>query len=192
MGSIFDSTKNTRSILTDSFRFLRSDVPDHLTAREIQWLLEQNVLTIVDLREDGERGRRKCPLEEDERFHYISMPVTGGNAVPKTPEEVSQSYIRMADDQMKKIIGTIWNAKSNVMYFCNAGKDRTGVVSAILLSKLGKTPEYILADYMKSGENLKDMLEQYAASESRVRLDVITPHENYMKAFLAWLNGRKM
>lgn len=41
----------------------------------------------------------------------------------------------MLDSQMYRIIDLICNAKSNVLYFCNAGKDRTGVVSAILLLK---------------------------------------------------------
>ncbi len=39
--------------------------------------------------------------------------------------------------EIDKIINTIMNADSNVMYFCGAGKDRTGVVSAIILRKLG-------------------------------------------------------
>ena len=42
----------------------------------------------------------------------------------------------MLDEKMEKIIHTIMNAKSNVLFFCGAGKDRTGVVSAIIWKKL--------------------------------------------------------
>ena len=56
------------------------------------------------------------------------MPVTGGNAVPPCREQVAKSYLNMVDGQMERIVDTIWNARSNVLYFCSAGKDRTGVV----------------------------------------------------------------
>jgi len=34
-----------------------------------------------------------------------------------------------------------------IMYFCNIGKDRTGVISALLLSIIGVPDEFIIADY---------------------------------------------
>lgn len=43
---------------------------------------------------------------------------------------------------MDNIIDTILNADTNVVYFCNAGKDRTGVVTAIILSNLGYENNY--------------------------------------------------
>lgn len=35
IGSILKNTKNTRAILPDSFRFVRSDVPDCITELEV-------------------------------------------------------------------------------------------------------------------------------------------------------------
>lgn len=95
MSSIFTSTHNTRSILLDSYRFIRSDVPDKLTEDETQWLIDHNVTTIVDLREMPERSYRKCPLEDHPLFNYLNLPVTEGNIVPKTTGDVSRSYIKM-------------------------------------------------------------------------------------------------
>lgn len=63
----------------------------------------------------------------------------------------------MIDAQMEKIIDIIMKAESNVMYFCTAGKDRTGVVSAMILRRLGFDDETIIEDYMKSKDNLMDM-----------------------------------
>lgn len=187
MGSLLSSTKNTRSILPDSVRFVRSDVPNCITEQEIQWLIEHNIVTIVDLRQDEERIKKKCPLIDDCRFQYFCMPVTGGDIIPKTVDEVSKSYISMVDSQMDKIINTIMSAAANVLFFCNAGKDRTGVVSAILLHKLGMDRKYIIDDYMESGENLKDMLKMYAEKFPEVDVDIITPHVRYMEEFLEWL-----
>ena len=76
--------------------------------------------------------------------------------------------------------------KKNVLYFCNSGKDRTGVVSAILLYKAGMNLEYIIEDYMKSKANLKNMLESYAKQFLEVNIEVITPHERYIKGFMEW------
>ena len=187
MGSLLKSTNNTRAILPDSFRFVRSDVPDRITEPEIQWLVDHNIVTVIDLRQDDERHRRKCPLVDNDSFHYICAPVTGGDIIPKTVDDVSASYIKMVDGRMHEIIHTIMNAKTNVLFFCNAGKDRTGIVAAILLHKMGFSREYILDDYMLSGENLKELLETYAKQSSEVNIDIITPHVRYMDEFLAWL-----
>ena len=92
---------------------------------------------------------------------------------------------------MRKIIDTIWNAKTNVLYFCNAGKDRTGVVSALLLYKIGMSRDYIVNDYMESKSNLKDMLEAYAVQCPNVDIDVITPHERYICEFISDFERRE-
>lgn len=155
MKSILNSTRNTRAILPDSLQYIRSDVPSCLTEQEVQWFLDNNIITIIDLREDAEREQKKCPLIDDQRFQYFCMPVTGGNAIPKSTDGVSKSYIKMVDEHMDKIIDTIMCADTNVLFFCNAGKDRTGVVSAMILHKLGMNKDYIIKDYMESKENLR-------------------------------------
>ena len=186
MGYIFKHTLNTRSILEDNLRFIRSDVPMQVSEDEREWLLENEIVTIVDLRSDEERTKKECPLAIDKRFSYYCMPVTGGNAIPKSVDDVSKSYIHMVDEQLHNTIEFIWNANSNVLYFCNAGKDRTGVVSAILLCKAGMSLKYIINDYMKSKLNLKNMLEAFAKQNPEIDINVITPQERYMKEFLEW------
>lgn len=189
--SIFKSTLNTRQILKDSLRFIRSDVPVQVSEEERTWLLANDITTIIDLRTEEERLRKECPLAKDERFQYYCMPVTGGNAVPQTVQDVSKSYINMVDAQLYQTIEFICNAKSNVLYFCNAGKDRTGVVSAILLYRAGMSLDYIVEDYMKSAINLKSMLETYAKQNPEIDVNVITPQERYMKEFLEWFCNEK-
>ncbi|MCM1286976.1 MAG: tyrosine-protein phosphatase [Clostridium sp.] len=184
--SLFESTKNTRKIIKNSFRYIRSDVPIFLSDKERQWLIDNDVKTIIDLREEIERQQKPCILENDSDFIYISLPVKGGNAVPISTSKVAVSYINMVDDVMENIINTIMNANTNVLYFCNAGKDRTGVVSAIILSKLGYSKQYIIDDYLLSGVNLKDELQLFAKNNPDVDIDVITPKSEYMERFLEW------
>lgn len=152
-----ESTLNTRTIIQNSLQYIRSDVPNNLTDEEVDWLIYNNICTIVDLREDIERQQKKC---------------------------------RLIDDNMTQIIDTIIKAKTNVLYFCNAGKDRTGVVSAIILHSLGMSDDYIVEDYMKTKENFADALENFAKQCPEVDINVITPSERYMREFLGWLKER--
>ena len=90
----------------------------------------------------------------------------------------------MIDEQMDKIVNTIMNADSNVFYFCGAGKDRTGVVSAIILKKLGYDDQTIIDDYMKSKENLYDFLMGYGEEHPEVDINTILPKEENIKRVL--------
>ena len=184
MVSLFSTTRNTRPLLPDSLRYIRSDVPDRITRQEMQWLIDNGITTIIDLRTDAESREKPCPLAPDSRFRYQCLPVTGGNRVPATPADVPESYITMADPQMAHIIRTILRAPDNVLYFCNAGKDRTGVVSAILLRHLGYPDGYIVEDYLKSADNLRQLLDEYVSRFPEVDREVITPKASYMEAFL--------
>lgn len=165
-------------------RYIRSDVPLNLTDEEIQWLLDNNITTLVDLRSDEEVGRQPCELAAKEGFQYYHLPVTGGGGTPRSLEHLHTVYSQMIDKQMEKIIDTIKNAKSNVMYFCTAGKDRTGVVSAVLLRELGYSDEVIIDDYMKSKDNLIDMLTAYVKEHPEVDIEIIIPHVDNMSRLL--------
>ena len=183
---IFENTLNTRPIFDNSLKFIRSDVPVAISENEKLWLLSNNIRTIVDLRTDTERTKKECPLINDKRFSYYCFPITGGDKIPSSPDDVSKSYISMVDSQFNKLIEFLSDTKSNVLYFCNAGKDRTGVMSAILLHKFGMDTQYIIDDYMKSKSNLKDILQSFAKQNTSINIDVITPNERYMKEFLDW------
>ena len=50
MSSLLQSTKNTRVLPTGTNQYFRSDFPENLTDEEIQWLLDNNIITIVDLK----------------------------------------------------------------------------------------------------------------------------------------------
>ena len=187
--SLLKSTQNTRTLLTGSYRYIRSDVPGSLTDDEVRWLYQNGITTIVDLRSEGEFLRKPCRLEHEEGFTYHHMPVTGDGAVPDSPEEVPASYVGMIDDQMERIIHTIMNADSNVLYFCNAGKDRTGVVSAIILYRMGFDDQTIIADYMKTKENLMDLLEAYVREHPEVDHFTVIPKKENIMAVLAYLKS---
>lgn len=187
MSSLLQSTRNTRVLPTGTMRYIRSDVPENLTDKEVQWLLDNNITTIVDLRSDEEIVKRPCCLKDRDGFRYFHLPVTGGGDTPKSLEHLHIVYRQMVDEKMEKIIDTIMNAESNVMYFCTAGKDRTGVVSAILLKRLGFSDEVIIDDYMKSKDNLMEMLMTYVSVHPEVDMEIIIPRKENMEQLLKQL-----
>ena len=184
MSSWLPSTLNTRPLPTGDLRFIRSDCPKALTEEEVAWLLENHITTIVDLREKKEYEKTPCRLETESGFTYFHMPVTGGGDTPKSPEDVAAVYLGMLDQQMDRIIQTILEAKTNVLYFCGAGKDRTGVVSAVILKKLGFDDQTIIEDYMKSKENLLDFLTSYVKAHPQVDINIILPNERNIQKVL--------
>lgn len=184
MGSLLKSTLNTRALPIDGMRYIRSDAPLDLTKEEIQWLLNNNITTLVDLRSEQELERRPCPLQKVEGFTYYHLPVAGGGDTPKSRAHLHEIYQGMLDEQMNTILNTMLNATSNVMYFCTAGKDRTGVVSALLLNQLGISEDVIVEDYMKSKENLLDMLTTYVKNHPEVDIDIIIPQEENIQRVL--------
>ena len=161
-----------------------------LMDEEIQWLLNHNITTLVDLRSSEEVEQKPCPLKEIDGFTYYHLPVTGGGGTPRSREHLHGVYRAMLDTQMDVILETILNATSNVMYFCTAGKDRTGVVTALLMKKLGVKEEVIVEDYMKSKENLIEMLTTYVCEHPEVDIDIIVPHEeNILKVLMTVENA---
>lgn len=186
MGSLLKSTLNTRALPLGGIRYIRSDVPVNLTTEEVKWLLNNDITTLVDLRSEQEAEQTPCPLRQIPSFTYYHLPVTGGGNTPKSRKQLYEIYRGMVDKQMDAILDTILSAKSNVMFFCTAGKDRTGVVSALLLKRLGASEDIIIEDYMRSKDNLKNMLDGYVTAHPETDIDIITPREENIKAVLSF------
>jgi len=186
MPSLLQSTANTRPVLPGNDRLLRSDVPLSPTPADVDFLLSRSITTLIDLRSEAEITRKPCSLASDARFTYHHMPVTGGNAMPNSPADVPLSYLRMVDAQMERILRTIQESEG-VMYFCTAGKDRTGVVSALLQREYGMSPEAIAAEYALSGDHLQSLFTDFYARHPEINVEIYTPKKEYMLQFLAML-----
>ncbi len=184
MPSLLLSTWNTREIRPGSGRF-RSDVPVHLLPGEVRWLRDvRGVSLAIDLRSEAEQAAKPCALKNIPGITYESRPVITGDIVPHCPEDVPRSYAAMTGGDLRGTLERIWNHPGGVIWFCNAGKDRTGVVSALLLRRMGAGLDEIAADYARSADNLRLMLAEFVARRPDLSLDVVTPREWYIREFL--------
>ena len=72
MSSLLQSTLNTRALPTGDLRYIRSDFPGNLSDDEVQWLVDNSITTIVDLREEKEYKAKSCRLETENGFTFWS------------------------------------------------------------------------------------------------------------------------
>ena len=79
---------------------------------------------------------------------------------------------------------TIANAKWGVMFNCSAGKDRTGVNSALLLWLCGVRKSDIVYDYMRTKENNKERFELIHQNFPELDMNIVIPNENNMISFM--------
>ena len=192
---LLSNTLNTRDLggypiecgkVTTYKVFLRSDVPIQVSDDDIELLLSNNITTIVDLRSDDEVQSKPCALKNDKKFEYYHCKAHGDGCLPASVEAVPNSYFEMVDEQktILNIMRVLAEAKGGVLYHCTAGKDRTGVISALLLLLVGVRKTDILADYQISQAYLGSMLQQYCKSNKNVDVNIITPKAEYMGKFL--------
>ena len=70
------------------------------------------------------------------------------------------------------------------MFNCTAGKDRTGVVSAILLLHVGVCEEDIVENYVLTKEYGKGRLELIHKNFPELDMNIVTPCKMFMEQFL--------
>jgi protein-tyrosine phosphatase len=146
-----------------------------LTDSDISKLKELKIRTVVDFRGTSEVERGKDRLPEGVRS--VGLPIDI-NSLPKPEESSSGSSANGADNGMLRATRSIMLFKTDVysafirelsdpqnrplLFHCTAGKDRTGVGGAILLTLLGVPWEtvkedYLLSNYYRKEQNEKDL-----------------------------------
>ena len=98
--------------------------------------------------------------------------------------------MEMGSDVIKKVYKIFYDnyaCKIQGDVFLYGGQDRTGVVSALILKRLGFSDEIIIDDYRKSKDNLMDMLTAYVSIHPEVDIEIIIPHRENMEHLLRQL-----
>ena len=145
----------------------RADGLHRLTPADLRCLRRLGLRTVVDLRTAGEvDDRGRIEAHPDVRYHHLPMfdvlPPVEELAQWERPEFVAAEYLRMlaaGAATMRAVLGMLTDpATYPVAYHCFAGKDRTGILSAVVLELLGVSDEDIIADYALSREGMDRML----------------------------------
>lgn len=145
----------------------RSDALHALTPADVAKLRDDLAVSdIVDLRSSYELANEGRGLLEHEPIAFHHTPLFDGDpsrADRSAAAEMSlgERYVGMMRFGHAPIVETIRllaRADRGAVYHCAAGKDRTGVISAIVLGALGVPDELIVADYALSAERIDDII----------------------------------
>jgi protein-tyrosine phosphatase len=134
----------------------RSDALHQLDDGGVAGLAALHLRTIVDLRTHGEVEIAPSPLDAlSARHSHVSL--LGGD-MESLPLELDAIYRYMVDECGDAIADAIRPMCSDggfpALVHCSAGKDRTGIVIAMVLAVLGTPDEVIAEDYSLSADYL--------------------------------------
>ncbi|MBR2786119.1 MAG: tyrosine-protein phosphatase [Clostridia bacterium] len=146
-------------------KLLRGSCLDQLTQRDVDILIDRYKLsTIIDLR--TYRETEESPDVKISNVEYIHIPIfdkrAPGITHEKGGERGSQGRTGLANmykeilsgehlERIAEIIRTIVKLPRDgysVLFHCTEGKDRTGIVTAIILMILGANKHTIMEDYL--------------------------------------------
>ena len=147
---------------------VRSDSPAALTEAGRAALAGSGVRAIVDLRLADEIARDPNPFAEpgDHGIAYTNVSVIDPAAgFPPDTYTLGQNYLWMLDrfsGFVAEVMAAVADApEGGVLIHCAAGKDRTGLVSALLLGLVEVPDETIAADYAMTAELLRPRDEEW-------------------------------
>jgi protein-tyrosine phosphatase len=158
--------------LTPWRRFLRADSPHRLGAEGIERLEAEGLTTVIDLRTTAELEAMPNPFARRAGVTYRHQPIfeelaplnlagldfEGGDPL----FEFYQSALDDRHEALREILVMIAGVPEGaVMFHCTVGKDRTGIVAALLLGLAEVEPEDIVADYAMTEPLIVRLVAEY-------------------------------
>jgi protein-tyrosine phosphatase len=143
----------------------RSATMSKLTPGDFAALQKLGVKTIIDLRSSDERT--SDPMRKPDSFNptvltkdyqlqgleiskVLASPNRDAEQARKAFEGFYATLPYQFADQYKRLFAQLLARQTPLVFHCTAGKDRTGVAAALLLTALGVPRETIVQDYLLS------------------------------------------
>ena len=139
----------------------RSDSLGRLAGADLDRFRALGVRTVIDLRYPWEIAAAGRVPDDDVAFHNLSIEHRpyDQTVVPADVDPAAffaEKYAEVADDGAEEIRAVVRliadGAELPVVFHCKSGKDRTGIIAAILLSLVGVDREDVVTDYDRSNE----------------------------------------
>ncbi len=144
--------------------FVRAADLNHLTPADRDTLAAAGVALDLDLRTADEAGTAPDQLAQDARFKYQRISLIGTEKIDLSnlPDTLGEGYVQWLSAnqaQFSQVFKTIAAQRDGtVLFHCTAGKDRTGMIAATLLSLAGVPRNQIVHDYAISAHYLQPMM----------------------------------
>ena len=118
------------------------------------------IRTVIDLRTDEEIAETSSPFRDG--LEYRHVPFTAARtmglhraAVDRTMSDELRR-LAMPGGGLAAAVGAIAESETGIVIHCLAGRDRTGIVVAVVLAAIGVPDPEIVADYVASDVELAD------------------------------------
>ena len=168
-------------------KLIRSGDFAELSETDLSYLSEIPLLSVVDFRSEKETEliRNRIPSSVRNVYH---LPIDAGNLAPRFKEfmenpdmgaeEIHSKTAALMEELYNELITTCSSAyksffqilqqeETPLLFHCTAGKDRTGVAAALVLSALGVERSVIYDDYLLTNSTLQGkydyLKEQYGS-----------------------------
>lgn len=128
------------------------------------------IATVIDLRapeEVEENPDADIPGVENINLPLLTIPEMSEMVESRYPN-VPHSYALAVRPEKKgiwtRVFDVLLEKEGGILLHCSQGKDRTGIVAAVILSALGLSKETVFKDYLLTNESLSmpDEYRQYA------------------------------
>ena len=176
-------------------KVFRSGVLHDLTAADYQKIDALEIETVIDLRDSNERRAEPTDwqagdvkmmswdysmnLDDPEFF----APFMNPNATAQDMEQaMANMYVGIVADQKehyKALFEQLISSEGPLLFHCTAGKDRTGVGAALVLTALGVDRHTVVADYR--------LTETYLNAGAMLAAQEASPEQQAQYAYLAAL-----
>ena len=154
---------------------VRADALDRLSAEWWAALEAHGVRTVIDLRNDDELGTDVAPRPAGLTTLHLPLDGVEDTAFWKDwhsrPEFGTPIYYRPFLDRFPERTAAVFSAiaraaPGGVAVHCGIGRDRTGLITILLLTLAGVDMEDITADYELSEPRVQALLDRLAGGQS--------------------------
>ncbi|HWF98477.1 MAG TPA: tyrosine-protein phosphatase [Steroidobacteraceae bacterium] len=178
---------------------LRGDDLAQLSPQGLAALADFGLETVLDLRWPEEIAAAPSPVPRQlPRVRYESVSLLTDNPADWgalggycAKEQWKCAVLERLQPQLRRALAVIAAAGPGPLLFhCVAGKDRTGVIAALLLALADVLPHAIAADYAASSANLQDAyLRRYRERDAAIVLESVRCPEEAVYNMLDYLDG---
>ena len=160
--------KGENGKLINDEAFIRSGNTNNLTPENLAALKKLGVQTVIDLRYPGEVEDRPDKFSNEPGVNYKNITIFVERGSFKNTEEMVNDYLHAlgcfkpedvesvefklsAQKNIKEIFETIANTTEDgkILFHCSHGKDRTGILSMLILSLAGVSKEDIVKNFLE-------------------------------------------
>ena len=151
--------------------FIRAGNLSDVSPEGCQYLNDYGVKTIIDLRDEWEVQSFPNVLAQAEHIQYVNLPLIGNHLSQDESWKAASNqysqlhelyvyYLEHCQTQVAAIIGAVAESTTGTLFHCYAGKDRTGLIAALILGAVGVTAEVIADDYALTSQQITPLIER--------------------------------